>query len=115
MSTIQPGINSTVTINNTSFPAAVSIQGTEENERVDVSGFGNTSRTFVMGLKAANEITVRTYADPEDLVVGTAYANTTIAFGGSNGREITGTATVVTYSSSADVDGATVYEIGLLF
>mgnify|MGYP003151290601 CR=1 FL=1 len=113
--TIQPGINSTVTINNVSFPAAVSIESTEESERIDVTGFGDSVRTFTMGVLAATEITVRTYADPTGLSVGTQYANTSIEFGGANGREISGSPTVVSYSSSADVDGATVYEFTLLF
>lgn len=119
MSDIQPGINSIVSLTTASgaatFSASVSIDSTEENERVDVTGFGDSSRAYVMGIKAATEITIRTYADPHDLAVGEALTATSISFGGADGRVITGAATVVSYSSSADVDGATVYEIGLLY
>tara|TARA_R100000664_G_scaffold19967_1_gene29167 strand:- start:8924 stop:9292 length:369 start_codon:yes stop_codon:yes gene_type:complete len=121
MSAILPGVNSSVSLtptggSATEFSAAVNIDSTEEIERIDVTGFGATSRVFTTGLKAATEVTIRTYADAvDDLAVGDTLSATSIKFGGSSGYEITGAATVVTYSASADVDGAAVYEIGLLY
>ncbi|MCP4854165.1 MAG: hypothetical protein GY903_06705 [Fuerstiella sp.] len=120
MSTIQPGVNSTVSLtvgsNEHVFAAAVSVDAAEEQERIDVTGFGDSVRSYEYGVKAATEITIRTYADPGNLTVGTALTATDISIGGATGgRSFSGAATVVSYSSSADVDGATTYEIGILY
>jgi len=115
MSSIQPGVNSTVSLGGVSFTAAVSVDSTEEKERIDITAFGATVRGYAFGVRAATEITIRTYADPGNLAVGTALSATDIKIGGTNGRSFTGAATVVSYSSSADVDGATTYEIGILY
>jgi hypothetical protein len=119
MSSIQPGVNSTVSLTSSAgthaFAAAVSVDAAEEQERIDVTGFGDTVRSYKYGVRAATEITIRTYADPGDLAVGTALSATDIKIGGASGRSFSGAATVVSYSSSADVDGATTYEIGILY
>tara|TARA_R100000353_G_scaffold121097_2_gene86141 strand:- start:282 stop:623 length:342 start_codon:yes stop_codon:yes gene_type:complete len=110
-STASAGINSVVTIDSNEFVAATSIETTIEKERIDITGFGDSSRSFTMGLTGPREFTVRTYADPTGLVVGTSY---TISITIAGDDAITGTATCVNYNSSADIDGATVHEIGLL-
>lgn len=115
MSSVNPGISSSVTLATVSFNATVSIEGTEEVEKIDVTGFGDVSRVFALGVKAAVEVTVRTYADPGNYSVGDSIASSSIKFGGATGRELSGACKVITYNSSADVDGATVYEIGLLY
>ncbi|MCP4504954.1 MAG: hypothetical protein GY826_00980 [Fuerstiella sp.] len=115
MSTIQPGVNSSVSLGGTSFPAAVSVDSTEEKERIDITAFGATVRGYAFGVRAATEINIRTYADPGDLSVGDSVATDIKIGGATGGRSFSGTATVVSYSSSADVDGATTYEIGILY
>ena len=116
MSTASAGINSVVSLtpdggNPTEFTAATSVETTIEKERIDITGFGDTGRSFTMGLTGPREFTIRTYADPVSVTVGTAYAFSITIAGDS---AITGNATCVSYNSSADIDGAAVHEIGLL-
>ena len=110
-STASAGINSVVTIGDDEFVAATSVETTIEKERIDITGFGDSARKFTMGLTGPREFTVRTYADPEGIVIGTPY---TISITIAGDDAITGTATCVSYNSSADIDGAAVHEIGLL-
>lgn len=114
MSSIQPGVNSTVSLGGDLFEAAVSVDSTEEKERIDITAFGASVRGYAFGVRAATEINIRTYADPGDLSVGDT-VTTDIKIGGASGRTFSGNATVVSYSSSADVDGATTHEIGILY
>ena len=109
--TVSAGINSTVEINSQSFAATTSLERSREVERVDVTGFGSTSRAFVAGLLGPLEYTVKTYSDPGNLSVGSSYTYQ-ITFAG--GSQESGTALVTAFSSSADLEGATVHEITLL-
>ena len=110
-STIAAGVNSVVTIDSDTFTAATSVETNIEKERIDVTGFGASARVFVMGLTSAREFTVRTYADPAGLAVGSSYAISIQIAGDS---AITGNAVITGFSSSADIDGASVHEITLL-
>ena len=110
-STIAAGVNSIVKIDGDTFTAATSVETNIEKERIDVTGFGASARVYVMGLTSAREFTVRTYADAADAAVGDS-KSIEITIAGDD--MISGTAVITGYSSSADIDGASVHELTLL-
>ena len=113
---ISAGINSTVKITDgssvsTEFTATTSVERTQEADRIDVTGFGATSRSTIAGLLSPREYTIRTYSEPAGLAVGVTRAYE-ITFAG--GAAESGSAIVASFSSSADLEGATVHEITLV-
>tara|TARA_R100000951_G_scaffold115494_2_gene123756 strand:+ start:131 stop:478 length:348 start_codon:yes stop_codon:yes gene_type:complete len=109
--TTAAAINSTVTIDSDSFPAVTSLERSQELDRIDVTGFGSTSRAIIAGLKAPIEYSIRTYSDPAGVAVGASLAYS-IQFAG--GSSETGTGLITSFGSSADLEGATVHEITLV-
>ncbi len=109
-----PGANSTIKFkwltadqSYVTMSATSTVNFTREQARIDVTGFGDSSRKVIKGLLEVVEITFSTYADVL-LVPGDEMEVFEVLLG--SGADLEGSAIVLNGTYSGDVDGACSHE-----
>lgn len=116
--TTSPGSNSTFTVGTVVYAATSSMETSAEITRIETTGFGDSTKAFVPGIKETPEATVRVFSSSgaAGLLLGTQAGTCELDF--ASNFKIAGAAGgwhVMSISVSADIESAVEHEYTISF